>query len=290
MRTRKARHVGWLSTTLAASAIVSTAAQQSTPAQTSALLAAGNWNTVTADITVRRSRVAADGTPAGEAAPTTRYRWERRLTAAGWHSTLTLVDGARPVIDTSAGPKALDNPFAIARIEDDEDGSPLRMFNGKDEEVPTPSVPLAGLPAGADAPEAAREVSMAGAGVRPMTFGRDWVDAVVPSSSRTSSRRAALERRHGKAVGRVGGLDRFITTTGDDTLEVLADPVWALPLEINTVRSGALVSHTTLLYAAGSGGTLVRRTVRTEHGMPGGDGERLVTDVEFANVRLEQRR
>ena len=291
MRTRKARRLAWLSAALAVSAVgTPAAAEQSTPDQTPALLATGNWNTATVDITVRRTRVAADGTPAGDAAPAMRYRWERRLTAAGWHSTLTLVDGARPVIDTSAGPKPLDNPFAIGRIEDDEDGSPLRMFNSQGEEVPMPSVPIGSPLAIDDATQGVREASVAGGVVRPMTFGRDWLYALVPSTARTASRRAALERRHGRATGRVRGLDRFITTTGDDALEVLADPVWALPLEINTVRSGALVSHTTLSYAVGAGGTLVRRTVHTEHGMSGADGERLVTDVEFANVHLEQRR
>jgi len=289
MRTKKVRQVGWLCAALAVSASVEGIAQQALPVPMPPLVAS-TWNTVTADITIKRRRVATDGTPVGDAAPVVRYRWERRLTASGWHSSLTLVDEARPVIDTSSGPRPLDNPFAIARIEDDEDGSPLRMFNASGDEVPLPSLsPGSPLSAG-DASQGIDMASIARSSVRPMTFSRDWIDAVVPSIDKSSIRRAALERRHGKAVGRVRGLDRFVAISDDDTLEVLADPVWALPLEINAVRSGVLVSHTTLSYAAGSGGQLVRRTLHNEHGMPGTDGERLATDVEFANVRLEQRR
>ena len=123
-----------------------------------------------------------------------------------------------------------------------------------------------------------------------MTFGRDWIESVIASPNKQSDRRAALERQHGKPVGRIGGFDRFLTTRGEDTVEVLADSQTALPVEINTVRGGALVAHTTVSYTAGAGGSLVRRSVHTEHALPSPDGERAVTDIEFANVRFEERR
>jgi hypothetical protein len=256
----------------------------------SAAPAAERWNTFSADITIRHSRVKPDGLPAGGATPAVRYRWERRLTGAGWKSTMTFETEAPVSVQSPGGRKQIENPFAVARIEDDEDGTPLRLFDRKGERLRVPSEPqLRRQFNRAPGPLLANETALANA-VRPRTFGREWSEAILAIPSKAGARRAALERRFGRAAGRVRALDRFVSTRDQETTEVLADPQSALPLEINVVRTQALVSHTTMGYVRGEGGTLIRRSLHIERAIPDTAGERTATDVEINNVRLEEKR
>jgi hypothetical protein len=285
--------------TLAALPLTSAAAGQSMAAQSlerevssraSAAPAAEKWNTFSADITIRHSRIKADGRPAGGATPAMRYRWERRLTGAVWKSTMTFEDETPVSVESPAGRKQIENPFAIGRIEDDEDGTPLRFFDRKGGRVQVPTeLQLRRQFNRAPGPLVANETALASA-VRPRTFGREWSETILAMPSKTAARRAALERRFGRAIGRVRSLDRFVSTHDQETTEVLADPQSALPLEINVVRSQTLVSHTTMGYVRGEGGALIRRSLRTERAIPDTAGERTATDVEINNVRLEEKR
>jgi hypothetical protein len=252
--------------------------------------AAERWNTFSADITIRHSRIKSDGRPEAGAAPVMRYRWERRLTGAGWKSTMTFEKEAPVSVQIPAGRKQIENPFAIARVEDDEDGTPLRLFDRAGKRVQVPSElqlhhQFNRLPG----PLVADETAVASA-VRPRAFGREWSEAILATPSKAAARRAALERRFGRAAGRVRALDRFVSTRDQDTTEVLADPQSSLPVEINVVRRQALVSHTTMGYVRGEGGTLIRRSLRIERANPDAAGDRTATDVEISNVRLEEKR
>jgi hypothetical protein len=100
----------------------------------------------------------------------------------------------------------------------------------------------------------------------------------------------SLLRGHSATRGRVRGLDRFVATEADQSREVLVDPSSALPIEMNLMRGGTLVSHRTMRYEAGPGGTLVRRAMRSERLVSPVSGERAVVDTEFTSVRLERRR
>ena len=86
------------------------------------------------------------------------------------------------------------------------------------------------------------------------------------------------------------GLDRYVTTTGDRTDETLVDRQLQLPVEANVVRGGRLVSHRTISYEDAAGDLVVRRRVRTERLVSPTTGERAIVELEFTNVRLEQRR
>jgi hypothetical protein len=252
--------------------------------------AAERWNMFSADITIRHSRVKADGRPTGGATPAMRYRWERRLTGTGWKSTMTFENEAPVSVQSPGGRRPIENPFAIARIEDDEDGTPLRLFDRKGERIHVPSeLQLRRQFNRVPGPLVANETAVANA-VRPRTFGREWSEAILAMPSKAAARREALERRFGRAAGRVRALDRFVSTHDQETTEVLADPQSALPLEINVVRSQALVSHTTMGYVRGEGGSLIRRSLRIERAIPDTAGERTATDVEINNVRLEEER
>jgi hypothetical protein len=258
--------------------------------QASAAPAAETWNTFSADITIRHSRVQADGRPAGGATPAMRYHWERRLTGTGWKSTMTFENETPVSVQSPGGHKQIENPFAIARIEDDEDGTPLRLFDRKGERVHVPSeLQLRRQFNREPGPLVANETALASA-VRPRTFGREWSETILAMPSKAAARRAALERRFGRAAGRIRALDRFVSTHDQDTTEVLADPQSALPLEINVVRNQALLSHTTMGYVRGEGGALIRRSLRIERAIPDTAGERTATDVEINNVHLEEKR
>jgi hypothetical protein len=246
------------------------------------------WNTFDADVTVRTGRVASDGSPIGEPAPAAQYHWERRLTASGWRTAMTVFATPGPTVRSLSGEKRLDNPFTISRIEDDEDGTPLRLFDRAGHRVTTvadadwsPSTDPGNLGSGIDATRMATAV-------RPLSFGRDWMDAIVASPSKAVDRRAALERRLGKATGRVRGLDRFLAIRGDETVEVLVDSASSLVAEVNVVRDSALVAHTTFSFVPAANGSFVRRALHSEHTVPGTSGERSVIDVEITNVRLVQ--
>jgi hypothetical protein len=256
----------------------------------SAASAAETWNTFSADITIRHARVKADGRPAGGSTPAMRYRWERRLTGAGWKSTMTFENETPVSLQSQGGRKQIENPFAIARIEDDEDGTPLRLFDRAGERVHVPSeLQLRRQFNRVPGPLVANETALATA-VRPRTFGREWTETILATPSKAAARRTALEHRFGRPAGMVRALDRFVSTHDQETTEVLADPQSALPLEINVVRSQALVSHTTMGYVRGEGGALIRRSLRIERAIPDTAGERTTTDVEINNVRLEEKR
>ncbi len=263
-----------------------TARLDAAPAQSKATPPTERWNSFSAEITIRHSRVKADGAPTGVAGPAVKHRWQRRLTASGWKSTMTL--GSEPPVTVQGlnGPKRIENPFAIVRIEDDEDGTPLRFFDRKGDQVRLPSAEELPRFNRTASPFSDNTLSLANA-ARPVSFGRDWSDALVASPARAATRRAALERRFGKPEGRVRALDRFLSIRGDETVEVLADPQLALPVEINVVRDRTLVSHTTMGYVRGVGGSLIRRALHMERPLPDASGERTVTDVEVDNVRLE---
>src|SRR5262245_53256640 len=79
------------------------------------------WNTLCANIVIRRSRVDAEGKPLPGLIPTVTYRFERTRSGQHWKTTLTLVDVAptgasRPRSATTAAP--------AFRFEDDGDGTP----------------------------------------------------------------------------------------------------------------------------------------------------------------------
>jgi hypothetical protein len=74
------------------------------------------------------------------------------------------------------------------------------------------------------------------------------------------------------------------------TTEVLSDPTWAVPVEVNVARDGRLVSHTAIGYLEDPGAGLVRRRMRSELLLSPESGERAVVDFELADIRLTRGR
>jgi len=254
------------------------------------------WNRFTADLTIRRSVVpAGPEAPASHTPPTT-YRWERVQSGGRWKTTIEVKGSGRAPFVTPTGAVQEVAP-AVARIEDDggDEGPRFYAANGKRLRLPTigdRSKMGVGdeVFAEADAllpPEATQPRP---GGTPP---GRDWIDALLPSLDQRGARAEQLQRRFGLSKGTWRGHDRYVRSNGDDTIEVLIDPTWAVPVEINVARAGALRSHVTFGYEPGPRGSMLRRSSHVERLMGDGSagaGARMVTDVELANVQLEERR
>ncbi len=250
------------------------------------------WNTFTADITIRRKQVAEDGKPVSSA-PTVTYRWEQQQVPWGWKTTMTLGQQERQTSQSLlVGSRELDSPVNVARAEDHGDGSPLRIFDKNGRSIDAQSLdvrkrlerfvgPRGNLPLD-DASDAARSR-------KPGARGKEWLESIVADPRKASARRSRLERKYGKTVGQAKGFDRRLARTADGAVEVLSDRTSGLPVEINVSRNGGLESHTAIAYVRGADDTVVRRAVHREQLLPNGRGRRVVTDVEFSNVRLENR-
>jgi hypothetical protein len=230
------------------------------------------------------------------------YRWERSQSGAGWKTVMTIAEQSIAV-DSGGERQQVTNPFMVARIEDDEDGSPLRMYGrngqllqpvsaeqrrqltdaGMRQLGPDAAAALQNIhpPTGTPAPPATQRRVVGGA-------ERDWIAGLVATPEARATRRALLAQQF-VAGGKVRGLDRFTRVDGPATHEVLVDPQSAVPIEVNTLRDGHLLSHSTISYQPAADGSLVRRVVRVER-LLSPDGDRAITDTEYANVHVERRR
>ena len=121
---------------------------------------------------------------------------------------------------------------------------------------------------------------------RPDPRGREWIEQLLPSAVGRASRRAAFARDMGSPKGAVRGLERFLQDRDGVTTEVLSDPAWSVPVEINVLRDGTLVSHSVLSYEEEPGAGLVRRRIRSEQLLSPESGDRALVDFELANIRL----
>lgn len=263
------------------------------------------WDTFSADVTIRRRMVWKDGTP-GPQAPEMRYRWVRSLGDAGWKTTLTVLSVAPDTIQTSKGPQAVSRKVPVSRIEIGDARSPARIFDAEGRMLfmlptappadPSRSTSGAALPAELEAVRGAAAAFKAnlasavaagtGVGDAPDLRSREWVEHLLPSVAGRAARRAALAREMGSPQGLVRGLERFVQNRDGYTTEVLSDATWSVPVEINVVRDGALVSHSILSYDEDPGAGLVRRRMRSEQLLSAESGNRALVDFELGNIRL----
>ncbi len=250
-----------------------------------------------ADLTVRHALVGADGAPREGSPPAIVMRLERTRTAGRWHTSLRLRASEPAVLQALNGPARTRNPFALGRIEIDDDTGAATLFDESGREVHLPSVAdrdLLRLATGRDpGPRDAdgsigridrlrRQVPAA----PQASLARGRGGLLVDAADR-SARRAALERRLGRAIGKVRGLDRFVTTGPDETEEVLVAPDEALPVEINNARDGRLFSHATFEYRPHGAGAILRHRARVERLLAADRADRLVTELEVSNVSTD---
>jgi hypothetical protein len=239
------------------------------------------WRSFSADISVQQGTVDGDGRPIGLARTPAAYHWSRTLRGNRWITSVTVVS----VPGQTGAP-------LISRIEDDGDGTPARLFdrNGGLVAMPTEEerhrldgptgapIPGLNLPVHTETPTHPKPTARAEI--------PDWLSSFVAAPDGRKQRRDAFEQRFGRSVGVVAGRDRFLKSDGISVTEVLLDPSTALPVEVNSVRQGALVAHVTTGYAALPDGSLIPAHVHSENLLPQSNGQRNVTDVHIANARL----
>jgi hypothetical protein len=234
-----------------------------------------------------------------------RYRWVRTLGETGWNTTMTVLSVSPDTIQTSKGPLVVSRKVPVSRIEIGDPRSPARIFgtDGRMLFMPPTAPPapharqLPALPKELEAVRTAADAVKAtlSTGAAPNLEAnvaavdlrsREWVEHLLPTAAGRLRRRSALARDLGSAQGSVRGLERFVRVVDGATTEVLSDPAWAVPVEINVARDGALVSHSVLSYEEEPGVGLVRRRMKSEQRLSPESGDRALVDVELSNVRL----
>jgi hypothetical protein len=217
---------------------------------------------VAVDVTVTHAMVDADGRPLAPPSSPTTFSLERRHTSSGW--TTVLRYRAAP---TESARRAAATPLDGARVEYADGARGLRVYD-KD---------------GRLNPRLSEETD--GAGLPVFDGAAQWLDALITDPRDADERRRLLRRAYGTPVGRVGGLDRYLTRDGDIINEVLADPRSGVVTESSVARAGVLQERVQFEYAVQPDGTLFRHTIRTELVAPPAEGRSVVT-IAFSNLTV----
>jgi hypothetical protein len=222
-------------------------------------------------MSVKRQRLTGTGDPLGAPSPDANYRLERSARSGSWKTVVTVLSVARPPIYSFSGALTSPRPVPVARIEDDENGSPVRAY---------------GLNGALLAPTL---LGNTGTTTTVRTVGQQWLDAFVAAPSKKTARQQAFERAYGKAT-KVGPLNKYVHLGTNGSEEVLVDPKTVIPVEANTVRGGKRLGHRTFVYGPAPDSALVRTNVHADTVTAADTGNRSVVDTTFANVCLELRR
>lgn len=250
----------------------------------------GSPGAIRARVAIRHKRMSADGRESRVAVPPVHLRVESRRELGRWRTRMDF-EAAAPVTVKIAGDLVpLQNPFLVSRMEfDDELGGEPRMYDRLGRQVRLPTEEdrkrFGITPAQRRASERLQIPEAGPAGIRGLLRAAGAAGLVADSRQR-ENRRTELTRRLGRPLGRVRGLDRFVSVDGQDTQEVLVDAAAALPVEINTVRNARLVGRAELHYDALPAVGHLRQFMRTEHAVEGGNGDRTVTEVELSDVTV----
>lgn len=188
-----------------------------------------------ADVVVERTTIDREGAVV-QRLPRVRYRLIQRSEAPGFSTDIIFVDtpphpGRGPLQDPGAG-------FRVRFAE----GEGMRVFDPSGR-------PLASAPQG-----------VAGAADSPGPSAPPPV--AVPRDA--TARRRDLTSRYGAATGTARRHERYVRSDGAGLEEVLVEPSTALPVEINTVRGGRLVSRSSMTYRSLADGRLYRAVQRDE--------------------------
>ena len=279
-----------LSASLLASASASPPEAQKQDTQRKQPGPAETFESVSADVTVSQGLVSHAGTQVGAPVPPARYRWQRQKNGGHWKTTMTMMSSVRPALRLLSGATKEIAP-AIVRIEDDGDGTAPRFYDDRGREVQPPQAAdvarsrnaLAGeslaLPAVTNRPPSSQ----------PRSIDEGWIRSLVVMRSEAKTRRDEVLRKFGPALGRLRGMDRFLMAVEDGSVEVLIDPDTSVIREWNLVRKGELEARGSSVYDVASGDMLVRRKSKVERLLPNGGGNRMSTEVDFANVRFGSR-
>jgi hypothetical protein len=232
------------------------------------------WDSVTADMTFTTFRT---GAPASGTRAMS-FTFERYRYNGSWRTRMTVQDVAARVHQTLDGPQSTDAWFGVSRIEFDEDGSPPRVYDRSGALIALTQQERQAL----DLPPPTA--------VFPATpSGDHWIESLIVPLAKSLIRNSSFVSQLGSAVGSINGLQRHMSVIGGEQIEMLIDPTLGVPIEMNVVQNGSLVSQRTYTYSAVANERFMRRSVRTEQLIPDSRGTRLVTILDVTNIQLHRR-
>lgn len=238
---------------------------------TGSLRPTDTWNTLTLEMAVSRRRVDKTGAAIGTPSPNARYRIERSSRTGSWKTVIAVMSVDRSPSYSLTGALRQPEPFPVARIEDDEDGTPVRAYDRDGN-------PIHFSPAGTW-----------GGTTFARSTGREWLETFVASTAGRTSRLQKFERHFGTPTN-WWGLSRYRRSDGDKTDELLVEPTAAVPFQKNGMRNGRLLAHRTFSYGAAPDGAVVRTAVHSETLLSEVSEERAIVNTTFSNIRLELKR
>jgi hypothetical protein len=218
------------------------------------------------DVVLTHRVVEADGRPAMPIATESAFRLQKLRTRSG-ATKIRLTYRRAKAGDASP---AFSNPLDGARVEYDPALQSTIVF---DEAGRRPNPRL----------------SSASTSSTALGSVESWLEELVFRTSDAGARREALEHSHGRPVGRIGRLSRYLQNRGEVSEELLADLATGLPVEVNLVRQNTLEGHITIDYDTVPDGGLVRRRLQSEQVIDPRSGRRSILAVEFSNVAVEGR-
>jgi hypothetical protein len=252
------------------------AAGQSAGADTE-LTSSGALRHFSADLAIRHWRVSSAGAPLRPVGPAVVMRVVREQRSRGWVTTLSMDRMPDAIIDAPDGRTALSNPFLVGRVEFRDDDAEARLFdrNGRPVRTVSPDdLRLVGAVAGASHSD------------RGPLQGSPAGSIFLAEAGHEATRRLELVRQFGPPAGRVGDLERYVSTSADGRHEALVTVDTVLPVELVSSSTAGGRMRTTLAYEVHPGYGHVRRLMRSEHHLPQTDAGHAVTQVELSNVVL----
>ncbi len=216
------------------------------------------------DVSITHAVLDDQGNPVLPGGKPTVFTLARAQREAGWQTTVTYRR------QTGAPTRASAHPLDGARVEFDEASRTTRVYDSTGELNPFLSNDSTG-------------------GLPATNNPGDWLEGLVAGADGRAARSRGLQQKYGKAVGRVRGLDRFLSTRDDTLEEVLEVSISAFTIEIYTLRDGVLEHHMVFEYDRRPDGAWVRRRMRTEQLVPGASGHRSRMTVEFTNLSMAGR-
>lgn len=244
--------------------------------RTDSLRPSDSWNTLSLEMSVKHRRMTDAGEVVPSPTPDASYRIERSSSSGAWKTVITVLSVSRSPSFALSGALVPSSALSVARLEDDEDGTPLRAYDAQGRLLKPFATSTAAVADGVSLPPA-------------RSSGREWIDAFVSTPATKPHRLRELERRFGRASS-AGALSRFSRKDADGLQEVLIDPRSGVPIEFNASRGGRRVTHRTFGYGPVPSGGVVRTAVHSETLVSRESTERTVVDTAFSNIRLERRR
>ena len=236
-----------------------------------------SWNTFTADMRITRTHVKRDGTALGTLLPDARYRVERSNRSGSWKTVTTVLGITQPAQLHFDGAAAPAPPVVVQRLEDDENGAPLRVYDVSGRRVGHFKNPL--VPTADDTTFTP---------VAPRSTGREWINRMVLLKGKAKDRLRTFDRAYGQPV-KSGGTQIYTSTVGALTKRVVVDPVNGVALEYTETRAGVPTMRVSLRYGPAGTDAVVRLGVRSEVSVSPDVDDVVVLDSSYSNVALAWR-